>query len=170
MRLLTAILDLFRPRPTLRPRRGLPKQADLSRSGALATVEVTLPPHGGLRVEYAPRRNGMADAGEIVWAWVPFQEDPTQGKDRPLLVIARQDSRRVLALKLTSRPRDRDSDHLAIGAGPWDASGRPSWIDIDQLYSVHQHGIRREAGALDHAVFVRVADVLQRRYGWERAY
>ena len=27
----------------------------------------------------------------MVWAWVPYEDDPAQGKDRPVLVLARQD-------------------------------------------------------------------------------
>ena len=42
-------------------------------------------------VSYAPDMDGAADPGEIVWTWVPFEEDPAQGKDRPVLVVARAD-------------------------------------------------------------------------------
>ena len=54
----------------------------------------------------------------------------------------------------------------AIGSGAWDAQGRPSWVDIEQIYSVHADGMRREASALDLERFVRVADALHQRYGW----
>lgn len=40
-------------------------------------------------VTYAPHPGEMADPGEIVWGWVPYEEDHTQGKDRPLLVVGR---------------------------------------------------------------------------------
>ena len=33
---------------------------------------------------YSPDPDGDADPGEVVWAWVPFEEDPAQGKDRPV--------------------------------------------------------------------------------------
>ncbi len=39
------------------------------------------------RFHYAPKANGKPDPGEVVWAWVPYEEDPSQGKDRPVLVI-----------------------------------------------------------------------------------
>ena len=39
-----------------------------------------------------PEQDGEADPGEVVWAWVPFEDDPGQGKDRPVLVIARDGS------------------------------------------------------------------------------
>ena len=34
---------------------------------------------GGITVSYAPEPDGDADPGEVVWAWVPFEDDPTQG-------------------------------------------------------------------------------------------
>lgn len=150
-------------RPPVRADGGTP------RIGAHTTVEVPVPPQGSVRLEYAPSRNGRPDAGEVVWAWVPFQEDPTYGKDRPLLIIAPHDAQHMLAMKLTSRPRDGARDHLAIGSGPWDAQGRPSWLDIEQVYRVHRSGIRREAAPVGVAVFDRVSRTLSARYGWIRA-
>lgn len=126
-----------------------------------------MPGLGAVQLAYAPSRNGRPDAGEVVWAWVPFQEDPTRGKDRPLLIVAPHDAQHVLAMKLTSRSHDRERAYLGIGSGNWDAQGRPSWIDIDQVYRVHRAGIRREAGALPREAFDRVANVLAQRYGWK---
>ena len=31
--------------------------------------------------------DGEPDPGEVVWAWVPYEDDPAQGKDRPVLVV-----------------------------------------------------------------------------------
>ena len=46
--------------------------------------------HRARKVEYSPRPStAMADPGEIVWTWVAYEEDPTQGKDRPVLVVGR---------------------------------------------------------------------------------
>lgn len=163
-----AVRAVRRPRlpvtPATRPR----SDGSVPRTGAHTAVEVPLPPRGGVRLHYAPSKNGQPDAGEVVWAWVPFQEDPTRGKDRPLLIIARHDAQHMLAMKLTSKPRERDRDHLGIGSGPWDRQGRPSWLDIEQLYRVHRVGIRREAAPIDRDVFDRIADVLMARYGWVR--
>jgi PemK-like, MazF-like toxin of type II toxin-antitoxin system len=138
----------------------------LGRAGATATVEVAPPEADGVHLAYAPSRDGDPDAGEIVWTWVPYTENDGRGKDRPVLVIARQDADRVFAVRLTSKSHDGERDFLSIGAGPWDAQGRPSWVDIEQLYSVHALGMRREASALDLERFTRVADALHRRYGW----
>ena len=80
---------------------------------------------------------------------MPYAENDGRGKDRPVLVIGRQDAQRVYAVRLTSKPHDGDHDFLALGSGAWDTQGRPSWVDIEQLYSVHAAGMRREASALE---------------------
>lgn len=163
---LRGILNsILRPRRTTGP--SFDNAPEDGRSGPTATVEVAPPGRGALRITYAPDHDGDPDAGEIVWTWVPYEENDGRGKDRPLLVIARQSAERVYAVRLTSRSHDGDRDFLALGTGEWDSQGRPSWLDIDQLYSVHRDGMRREASALDLERFVRVADALHRRYGWE---
>lgn len=115
---------------------------------------------------YAPSRDGDPDAGEIVWTWVPYEEGDGRGKDRPVLVIARQSASRVLAVRLTGTPHDDERDYLALGVGDWDSRGRPSWVDLSSIYSVHDAGMRREAAALDRARYAVVAGALSRRYGW----
>jgi hypothetical protein len=134
--------------------------------GIAETVELDPRSVRGLRVRYAPQRDGAPDAGEIVWTWVPYAERDGRGKDRPVLVIATQSADRVYAVKLTSKSHDGDRDFLSLGSGPWDGQGRESWVDVDQLYSVHVSGVRREAAALDRDRFERVAGVLERRFGW----
>ena len=42
--------------------------------------------------EYAPEIDGEPDPGEVVWGWVPYEDDPSQGKDRPVLLIGRSGS------------------------------------------------------------------------------
>lgn len=144
----------------------LPHDDRIGRSGSSATVEIEPPPPAALLISYSPDRDGDPDAGEIVWTWVPYAENDGRGKDRPVLVIGRRDAARVFAVRLTSKSHDGDRDFLGIGTGPWDSRGRPSWIDIEQLYSVHTDGMRREASALDPERFARVAAALHERYGW----
>ena len=134
--------------------------------GSTATVSIVAPFPKNLRLSYAPSIDGDPDAGEIVWTWVPYAENDGRGKDRPVLVIGRIDDTHVYAVRLTSRSHDGERDFLAIGAGPWDVQGRPSWVDIEQLYSVHADGMRREACALDRERFEQVVGALHRRYGW----
>lgn len=160
--LLAALTRLLHPG---RPAPDAPGD-ERGRDGETATYQLDPPPASQLRITYAPHPDGDPDAGEVVWTWVPYAERDGRGKDRPVLVIGRQDDERVYAVRLTSRSHDRDRDFLPIGPGAWDSKGRASWVDIDQLYSVHARGMRREASALDLDRFVRVADALQRRYGW----
>ncbi|MEI3846671.1 MULTISPECIES: type II toxin-antitoxin system PemK/MazF family toxin [unclassified Microbacterium] len=139
------------------------------RGGGTETVELDPRAVTGLALEYRPDRDGEPDAGEIIWTWVPFVERDGRGKDRPVLVIAKHGTDRVYAVKLTSKSHDSERDYLSIGTGSWDSQGRESWVDVDQLYSVHRDGMRREAAALDRRRFDRVAAVLQRRFGWTTA-
>ncbi|MGC5169907.1 type II toxin-antitoxin system PemK/MazF family toxin [Microbacterium sp. DT81.1] len=166
--ILGSIRRLFGTRsPAVAPGAGLvASTGELGRTGATVTAAVAPPARNGLQISYAPHPDGDPDAGEIVWTWVPYAENDGRGKDRPVLVIGRQSEDRVYAVRLTSKSHDGDRDFLALGAGTWDAQGRPSWVDIEQVYSVHVDGMRREAAALDLERFVRVADALHRRFGW----
>ncbi len=122
-----------------------------------------------LQVAYTPQRDGAPDAGEIVWTWVPYEENDGRGKDRPVLVIGRESVDRVYAVRMTSKPHDGERDYLSIGTGTWDSQGRESWVDVEQLYSVHERGLRREAAVLDRGRYDRVVAALTRRYGWSVA-
>ncbi|WP_345802574.1 type II toxin-antitoxin system PemK/MazF family toxin [Microbacterium sp. AZCO] len=164
--LLTPSRTPSTPHERAAPAPAAPAHDVAGRSGTAATTAVAPPPAGGLRITYAPDHDGDPDAGEIVWTWVPYAENDGRGKDRPVLVIGRQSADRVYAVRLTSKSHDGDRDFLALGSGPWDTKGRPSWVDIEQLYSVHADGMRREASALDRKRFTIVADALHRRYGW----
>ena len=120
----------------------------------------------GRHLQYAPQPDGQADPGEVVWTWVAYEDEPAQGKDRPVLVVGR-DGGRLLGLMLSSRStRDGSPDWLALGSGPWDADGRPSWVRLDRVLEVPEDGIRREGAVLDRARFDRVADALRREHGW----
>jgi hypothetical protein len=137
------------------------------RSGPGRTVEVSPREVGAVRTEYAPEPDGDPDPGEIVWTWVPYEENDGRGKDRPVLVVAREVGREtLLAVQLTSKDRDHDDEWLPMGSGPWDRSGRDSWIHLERVLRVHPDGMRREACALDRARFNRVVHNLQRRHGW----
>jgi PemK-like, MazF-like toxin of type II toxin-antitoxin system len=134
--------------------------------GPDATVEVD--PHrvGRVRTSYSPRTDGAPDPGEIVWTWVPFEENDGRGKDRPVLLVAVESPGSYLAVQLTSKDHDGEGDFVPIGAGGWDAEGRPSWVDLDRVLRVREGGMRREAAALPREPFALVTDRLRQRYGW----
>ena len=117
-------------------------------------------------ITYAPDMDGAADPGEIVWAWVPFEEDASQGKDRPLLVVGRSGTQ-LLGLMLSSQGHRRDdANWVGIGSGQWDREGRDSYIRLDRVLEVAEHGIRREGAILPRDRFDLVAGELRGRYGW----
>ncbi|MEO6999556.1 MAG: type II toxin-antitoxin system PemK/MazF family toxin [Terracoccus sp.] len=104
---------------------------------------------------YAPKPDGRPDPGEIVWTWVPYEEDHTQGKDRPVLVIGREGSW-LVALALTSKDHDRDQQQerragrewVDIGTGAWDLKGRQSEVRVNRLIRVDPTSVRREGAVL----------------------
>jgi PemK-like, MazF-like toxin of type II toxin-antitoxin system len=115
---------------------------------------------------YAPQLDGQADPGEVVWTWVAYEDDPRQGKDRPVLVVGRE-SRTLFGLMLSSQgERDGQRNWLALGSGAWDHDSRPSWVRLDRVLTMREDGIRREGAVLDRARFERVSQVLRARYGW----
>jgi len=151
-----------------------------SRSGGLATVGImrrSVPAvPGTLRarlralsgrvrdlVSYQARPDGTPDPGEVVWAWVPFEEDAGRGKDRPVLLVGWR-GRRLLALMLTSKDHDRDAADQAahgrhwmdVGSGDWDRERRPSEVRLDRLIVLEPAAVRREGAALDPEVFAAV--------------
>lgn len=107
---------------------------------------------------YAPNPDGQPDPGEVVWAWVPYEDDPSQGKDRPVLIISR-DGENLIGLMLTSKDHDRDQEQeeragrfwCDIGSGSWDSQGRPSEVRTNRLITLDAAAIRREGAVLDEA-------------------
>jgi PemK-like, MazF-like toxin of type II toxin-antitoxin system len=119
----------------------------------------------GSTLDYSPDLDGLADPGEIVWAWVPYEEDPRRGKDRPLLVVGRH-GRRLLAMMLSSKGDDDSPDWLALGSGGWDRENRRSYLRLDRVFALDEDDIRREGAVLDAERFAGVAAALIRLHGW----
>jgi hypothetical protein len=119
-----------------------------------------------LKISYAPHPDGDGDPGEVVWTWVPYEDDPRQGKDRPVLVVGRV-SRTLFGLMLSSQSeRDGQRHWLALGPGAWDHDNRPSWLRLDRVLTMREDSIRREGAVLDRARFDRVCQALRAGYGW----
>lgn len=118
------------------------------------------------KIVYAPDLDGRADPGEVVWTWVVYEDDPSRGKDRPVLVVGRE-RRTLLGLMLSSQERHRDDrEWVGIGSGPWDYEARPSWVRLDRVLDVPEEGIRREGAILERETFEIVATRLRRDYSW----
>jgi hypothetical protein len=126
-------------------------------------------------VEYRPHPDGLPDPGEVVWAWVPYEDDRTRGKDRPVLIMGRRDPW-LLGLMLTSKDHDRDAAREAavgrswmdLGTGSWDRQGRPSEVRLDRVLRLDPGRVRREGATLDHVRFSAVVAAMESALGWQR--
>lgn len=123
-------------------------------------------------MEYAPEIDGEPDPGEVVWGWVPYEDDPSQGKDRPVLILGPAADAGGTAggtagwagLQLTSKDHDRDAADEArygrhwmdVGSGGWDSERRASEVRLDRLLVLPAEAFRREGAALDPTVFAAV--------------
>ena len=126
---------------------------------------------------YSPDPDGEPDPGEVVWTWVPYEEDASQGKDRPVLVLARQtesaSGERLVVAQMTSKDHDRDAAQEArwgrywhdVGTGDWDSRGRPSEVRLDRLLVVEPSAVRREGATMSRGVFDGVVAALRAHWG-----
>lgn len=120
---------------------------------------------------YTPIMDGDADTGEVVWTWVPYQEDTSVGKDRPAVVIGAQ-GEGVYILQLTSKDHTRDAAQEAaagrywfnIGSGEWDSKGRPSEVRLDRALWVKATDVRREGSILPKSTWQLIVDALEEHY------
>jgi PemK-like, MazF-like toxin of type II toxin-antitoxin system len=124
---------------------------------------------GPLRLDYRPHDDDRPDPGEIVWAWVPFEENDGRGKDRPVLVVGREENA-LLALMLSSKDHDVDAADeerhgrhwVDVGTGAWDRQGRPSEVRVDRVLRIDPADVRRAGATLDRARFDAVAAEVHR--------
>ncbi|CAM3941339.1 type II toxin-antitoxin system PemK/MazF family toxin [Janibacter anophelis] len=120
-------------------------------------------------LQYAPTPDDPTPSpGEVVWAWVPYEEDHTQGKDRPVLLVGR-DGDWLLGLQLTSHDHDLDSEQEAaagrrwidIGSGAWDGRDRRSEARVNRILRVDPEAVRRDGAVLDEQVFAAVMEAVR---------
>lgn len=170
-RWLNLLVDVLRSatRPSSRttPRTTSRPSARTTPRGAAAPARAAGYPGdytGTVRPVYSPNMDGEPDPGEVVWTWVPYEEDHSQGKDRPVLLVGR-DGPWLLALQLTSQDHDRDAAQEArygrlwmdVGTGAWDARKRPSEVRLNRVIRVDPQAVRREGAVMDRRTFDRVA-------------
>lgn len=125
---------------------------------------------GEFAVDYAPELDDQPDPGEIVWAWVPYQEDESIGKDRPVLVVglATDAQGDYVGLMLSTRDHRGDQGWVSLGDGAWDSDRRESWVKTDRLLGIPETGIRREGAALQHGRFMEILDKARREQSGEQ--
>lgn len=162
-----------KPRPTSTPKTPATPKVAASRDVHISGNQVWDVATRGLpEFSYQPVADNDADPGEVVWTWISYEEDPTQGKDRPVVVLARTGSDVVVA-QLTSKNHDIDREQeahwgrywLAIGAGDWDPQGRVSSVRLDRLLLVSQRDVRREGATLDRATYNKVVTAIAKHWG-----
>lgn len=159
------------PRPGETRRSGAPRGTTAGSSPSISQGGYPGDFVGPTALSYAPHEDGAADPGEIVWTWVPFEEDFGNGKDRPVLIVGR-DGPWLLAVPMTSKDHDRDARQEAaegrfwhdLGSGPWDAAGRPSEVRVDRIIRVDPRAVRRIAARLDRARFAAVAEAIRQHW------
>lgn len=159
-KLVRSLFDKEPPAPARARPRTMPPKRSSSRSPH-SEVRHVLPDFvGDFHIEYAPAPDGAPDPGEVVWTWVPFEDDPSRGKDRPVLLLGWH-GKNLLALMLTSKDHDRDAAEEArhgrhwfdLGAGPWDPKGRPSEVRLDRVLRIDPASVRRFGAILDKTRF-----------------
>jgi hypothetical protein len=157
-------------RPRQPPKAGAAAEANRTRNTSADVGRLSRPYPGDYRgnvsPRYSPNPDGKPDPGEIVWSWVPYEEDHSRGKDRPVLLIGRDDGW-LLGLMLTSKDHDngqRSDDYVDIGTGAWDPRGRPSEVKVDRVVRLNPADVRREGAILDKRAFQLVARRLNGRH------
>ncbi len=151
--LIDQIVCLFRtpskkstsPKPSSRPKGGSPARES---SGT------------GVVYEYSPEMDGDPDPGEVVWTWVPYEENPSQGKDRPVVIVGRKGSL-LIGVPLTSKQHDNEAQ-VSVGTGSWDREGRPSYAKLERLLEIEPGRVRREGAILSRAHFDEVVAGVRR--------
>lgn len=104
--------------------------------------------------------DGDPDPGEVAWAWVPFEDDPSQGKDRPVVIVGRR-GRHLVGVPLTTKVDGREAQ-VAVGTGAWDSQRRDSYARVERLVDLDPRSIRREGAILSPDRFAAVAAALDR--------
>jgi hypothetical protein len=136
--------------------------ATKAKSSRFRGRRTSLPPEGVVTVEYSPRIDGDPDPGEVVWTWVPYEEDPEQGKDRPVVVIGRR-GRSLVGVPLTTKPNDREAQ-ISIGSGDWDPKRRQSWARVWRMLDIDPDRTRREGAILSKARWNQVVAAVDQYY------
>lgn len=117
---------------------------------------------GVVTIEYSPREDGDPDPGEVVWAWVPFEEDRSQGKDRPVVIVGRRGSH-LVGVPLTTQRNDREAQ-VNMGTGGWDPKRRTSYARVWRLLDIAPDSARREGSVLDVQRFEALVRAIDEYY------
>lgn len=159
----SVLRTLLTPAPASPARRTAPGPARPRRSAPQRSADYPGDYEGMPAISYSPRPGDTPDPGEIVWTWVPYEEDHTRGKDRPVLIVG-ADRPWLLGLQLTSVDHDRDAAQEAragrhwvdIGTGDWDRQRRPSEVRVNRVIRIDPDAVRRVSVHIPATTFERV--------------
>jgi len=118
----------------------------------------------GVRIQYTPNLDGDPDPGEVVWTWVPYEDDPTLGKDRPVIIIGRHGDL-LSGVPLTTKQHD---GNVEVGTGKWDPRNRPSYAKVSRLLDIDPETVRREGSVLTRRRFDAVVEAVSRHHDVHR--
>ncbi len=153
--------DILRGKlPTQKPAPSAPTQPTQPTQPAPRRAD--LPSEATVQIEYSPKIDGDPDPGDVVWVWVPFEEDPTQGKDRPLVVIGRRGSK-LVGVPLTTK-QNTDEAQVEVGTGDWDPKHRVSFARIWRMMDIDESAMRREGAILDTKRFELIVRAVDQYY------
>lgn len=145
-RLIDQLLDLLRPAKTATRKNKRAAKDKTARRNPPVRDDGTQ-----VVIEYTPSLDGDPDPGEVVWTWVSYEDDPSQGKDRPVVVIGHR-GRYLAGVALTSKRHDNELQ-VPVGTGSWDREGRPSYAKVERVLDVDPNGVRREGAVLSRSYF-----------------
>lgn len=96
----------------------------------------------------------------VWWARVSFEDDPTESKVRPVVII---DGRAFVctALKVTSQKRN-DRFHVELIQWRKAGLGKPSWVEIGKTVKLSEDSFGDMIGTLDNEDILRIVRGLSR--------
>ncbi|MFR3484719.1 MAG: type II toxin-antitoxin system PemK/MazF family toxin [Clostridia bacterium] len=101
---------------------------------------------------------------EIWRAWVKFEDDPSQGKPRPVLVMDCQNRVCVFAFKITTHaPRNNYPNEYTVVN--WEESGldRPSTIRGGKYIQIEEQHFIKKLGRLSASDIIRFSKMLNKK-------
>lgn len=99
---------------------------------------------------------------DVYWADVPFEEDPSQIKRRPV-VIARDNTLYVLTLRVTSQaPRPNDSYDVVLQHWQYANLTQPSVVRVKKIAQLRPQSIFDRIGRLHPADIIEIQARMQK--------
>jgi len=116
---------------------------------------------GDVRFAYRPRHpDGHPDPGEVVWAHVPFEDNPKVGKNRPVLIVGRTKDGNLVGVQLTSKTHHPGSIPIE-----WGDKNIASHIRPERFIQVDKSNYFKEGSYIKKPKFQDIVNTLTKRHG-----